>query len=70
MNERIQQLIERACEEIAGTSVHEHPISFSQKLSELIVRECMRVADLPLSADGRYDDRLPSEMIAQHFGVE
>lgn len=41
-----------------------------QRFGELIVRECMREAGLPLSADGKYDHLLPSQMIAKHFAME
>lgn len=41
-----------------------------EKFAELIVRECMKVGDMLNSADGMYDQFLPSEMIAKHFGVE
>ena len=41
-----------------------------EKFAELIVRECMREADLPLRADGKYDHLLPSQMIAKHFAME
>lgn len=44
--------------------------AFRKKFAELIVRECMREADLPLSANGRYDHLLPSQMIAKHFAME
>ena len=44
--------------------------AFRKKFAELIVRECMREADLPLRADGKYDHLLPSQMIAKHFAME
>lgn len=40
-----------------------------EKFAELIIKECMVLSDLPHSVDGKYDDFLPSQMIAQHFGV-
>ena len=40
------------------------------KFAELIVRECMSIADLPNNASGQWDHLLPSEVIGKHFGVE
>lgn len=45
-------------------------VTIISEFAELIVRECMIMSDLPHSADGKYDDFLPSQMIAKHFGVE
>ena len=42
----------------------------AEKFAELIISECMSVADLPNDVSGKWDHLLPSEMIAEHFGVE
>ncbi len=39
------------------------------QFAEMIIRECMRLADRPLEISGLFDDYLPSEMIGEHFGV-
>ena len=41
-----------------------------EKFAELIIRECMSVADLPNNASGQWDHLLPSEVIGKHFGVK
>jgi hypothetical protein len=43
---------------------------FDEKFAELIVRECMSVADLPKNPSGQWDHLESSEVIAKHFGVE
>ena len=40
------------------------------QFAELSILECMRLADRPLGIDGLSDDYLPSEKIAEHFGVK
>ena len=46
------------------------PMEFCEMFAELIINECMIVADLPNDVSGQWDHLLPSEMIAKHFGVE
>jgi hypothetical protein len=48
----------------------EYDNKIKQKFAELIVRECMSVADLPNNASGQWDHLLSSEVIGKHFGVE
>ena len=66
INERIRELIEQAT-----TEEHDGFRYFDKaKFAELIVRECMSVADLPNNASGQWDHLLSSEVIGKHFGVE
>jgi hypothetical protein len=68
MNERIKQLADEAAKYSAvmalptGQSGNE---LFVAKFAELIVKECMKVSNRSLS---KYE--LPSDKIAEHFGVE
>ena len=66
MNERIKDLAKQAtgAEEYDGFRYFD-----KAKFAELIVRECMSVADLPNNASGQWDHLLPSEVIGKHFGV-
>ena len=67
MNERIEQLALQA----GTTGVKQ--VWFTRpelkKFAELIVRECMSIADLPNNASCPTDHLLPSEVIGKHFGV-
>jgi hypothetical protein len=67
MKERIRELAEQAtgAEEYDGFRYFD-----KAKFAELIIRECMSVADLPNNASGQWDHLLPSEAIGEHFGVE
>jgi glutathione peroxidase-family protein len=75
MNQRIKQLAELCYEvkpslvensqKIGNDGVPLYREVFNQeKFAELIVRECMKVAD------DRYQTMFPSEVIAKHFGVK
>jgi hypothetical protein len=71
MNERIRELAEQC--RIEEYNQHGDLIEFGfneEKFAELIVRECMSVADLPNNASGQWDHLLSSEVIGKHFGVE
>jgi len=72
MNKRIQQLAMQAGYVPIPYAEFANSLNelFNEKFAELIIRECMQIADQPLSADGKYDDFLPSQMIADHFGVK
>jgi len=63
MNERIKLLWEEAAKTTQGDSWEEQT-KFMEKFAELIVKECMKVAD------DRYQTMFPSEVIAKHFGVK
>lgn len=69
-----KQLIEQLAEQSYVEVPHERDwdatvkIFDKEKFARLIIQECMTIADLPNSADGKYDAFLPSEMIAKHFG--
>jgi hypothetical protein len=72
MNERIRELEKQATDIVKcglnGTATAE---SFNRKkFAQLIVRECMSLADLPNNTTGQWDHLSPSEVIANYFGVE
>ncbi len=73
MNERIRELAEQAGfqyikdERIGWAGNYNASLP---KFAELIVRECMSVADLPKNPSGQWDHLESSEVIAKHFGVE
>ena len=67
MNQRIKELAEQA----TGAEEYDGFRYFNKaKFAELIVRECMSVADLPKNPSGQWDHLESSEVIAKHFGVE
>ena len=59
MNTKIKELINKVGTDVSGKWVG---IDNVEKLAELIVKECAKVAD------GEWAD--PSHQIKQHFGVE
>jgi hypothetical protein len=63
--DRIDELITQATDDILGVKVLD-----KRMFAELIVRECMSVADLPKNPSGQWDHLESSEVIAKHFGVE
>jgi len=69
MNERIRELVKQA------TTIEEHKWGVSydnfnkEKFAELIVRECMKVADEGM-AQVTMRVEWPSYHIKKHFGVE
>jgi len=67
MNERIRELAEQAT---VWQGMEDGYIFDKEKFAELIVQECMGIADLPNNASGQWDHLLPSEVIGKHFGVE
>ena len=72
MNERIKELIKQATSTLPvnhegyGSKGYIEQVEYfdKEKFAELIVLECMKVAD------DRYQTMFPSEVIAKHFGVE
>lgn len=80
MNERTIELFKQANKEAYELcKKHGHDVGeidttwvsiMSGKLIEMIVQECMSVADLPNNASGQWDHLLSSEVIGKHFGVE
>ena len=74
MNERIKELSKQAWEWAEQQEYKDATQEFSdileQKFAELIIRECMSVADLPKNPTGQWDHLESSEVIAKHFGVE
>jgi hypothetical protein len=65
MNERIRQLVRQAGLDDADFPIENWDNVPLAKFAELIVRECMKVSNLSLSKH-----ELPSDKIAEHFGVE
>jgi hypothetical protein len=59
MNERIKELIKEVGTDVSGKWMN---IDNTEKLAELIVKECAKVAD------SEWAD--PGHQIKQHFGVE
>jgi hypothetical protein len=59
MSERIRELIKQVGTDVSGKWVG---VANSEKLAELIIRECAKVAN------GGWAD--PGHQIKQHFGVE
>jgi hypothetical protein len=70
MNERIYKLAEQAWDATAVSPDFGHPVSFAEKLSELIIQECVDIIT-------PYSWRLPGEeyphpisVIKDRFGIE
>ena len=64
-NDLIKELVEQA-----GFYMTEKNGQALAQFAELIVKECMSVADLPNDVSGKWDHLLPSQVIKEHFGVE
>jgi hypothetical protein len=69
MNPRIRQLAKQAGLDDDMFPLDEWDNPELEKFAELIVRECMSVADLPKNSSGQWDHLESSEVIAKHFGV-
>jgi hypothetical protein len=69
MNKRIDALLVKAGAYFGGDGI-DYSMFDANKFAELIVRECMSVADLPKNPSGQWDHLESSEVIAKHFGVE
>ena len=75
MNERIRQLAEQA-EIYAGEQIDEgadynqYPRYYTEKLAELIVRECANEILKWKSEPFPYDPEFGAKLIKDHFGVE
>jgi hypothetical protein len=65
MNQRIQQLVRQAGLNDADFPIENWDNVPLEKFAQLIVQECMKVSNRSLS---KYE--LPSDKIAEHFGVE
>jgi hypothetical protein len=75
MNERIRQLAEQvgAVQNVLAMGRHDGVLFTEtelEKFAELIVRECMSVADFPKNLTGQWDHLESSEVIAAHFGLD
>ena len=74
MNDRIKELHNLACR----IDMEQHPDAIpdgeriQQKFAELIVKECVAIANRQFSAATGLDDRdcLTAQQMKQHFGVE
>ena len=67
MNERIKLLAEQAWDATAVSKDFGHPVSFAEKLAELIVRECIGIVSDAVDhcePASTYVDK-----IKKHFGV-
>jgi len=69
MNQRLEELARQAGLESFYVEYSPWQVEF-EKFAELIVRECMSLADLPNNTTGQWDHLSPSEVIANYFGVE
>ena len=71
MNERIRQLWEEAAKTTQSDSWEEQT-KFMERFAELIVRECVAIANRQFCAATGLDDRdcLTAHQMKQHFGVE
>ena len=67
MNERIRELAEQAWDTTAVSPDFGHPVSFAEKLAELIVRECINV--IGESRESRQTAMYYRHRIAEHFGI-
>jgi hypothetical protein len=65
MNNRIEELLKQSTYDVLGVKQVDQ-----KQFAELIVRECMSVADLPKNPSGQWDYLESSEVIAKHFGVD
>ncbi len=61
MNERIRELAVQAWDATAVSPDFGHPVSFAEKLSELIIQECV---------DAAFSNGDDISYIKKHFGVE
>ena len=68
MNERIRELKQQAADYVDsidnGIGIEEYREPLDQKFAELIVRECVKIAD------NHYDTKSAIHDIKEHFGVE
>jgi len=67
MNDRIKELLNEATSGLEPDLSLQRTVTLNemQKFAELIIQECMKVSNRSLS---KYE--LPSDKIAEHFGVE
>jgi hypothetical protein len=73
VNELIRELTEQAWDTTAVSPNFGHPVSFAEKLSELIIQECIETVHKRYMGDNNREDmevlRCVSEL-KNHFGVE
>jgi len=68
MNKRIHELRDQAIKYAFDNQ--QSMDGAMDRFAELIIRECMSVADFPKNLTGQWDHLESSEVIAAHFGVE
>lgn len=67
MNEKMKQLAEQAWDATSVSKDFGHPVSFAEKLSELIVREC---CDMIIKLERKYPANLAVREIKKEFGIK
>lgn len=74
MNKRMLQLAEQAWDATAVSPEFGHPVSFAEKLSKLIVKECVQVAGDNATATKDPNIGMAklevAKAIIRHFGVD
>ena len=73
MKELMQKILLKAQQQAAAETIQNslaYKSKVYEKFAELLIRECMSVADLPKNSSGQWDHLESSEVIARHFGVE
>jgi hypothetical protein len=75
MNERIKELAEQAWDATAVSADFGHPVSFAEKLSELIVKQTIHEMTAQMFYYGIDEANNPSfykaiDKTKEHFGVE
>jgi hypothetical protein len=75
MNKNIERLAEQAWDEISVSDDFGHPISFAERLSELIIKECLDCVELIGKTDLHSWSAAGAAIkidrhIKQHFGVK
>jgi hypothetical protein len=69
MNERIKELAEQAWDATAVSPQFGHPVSFAEKFSELIVKECAEVLDETISPPSHPMNSI-GYRLKEHFGIK
>lgn len=71
MNKRLNELADQAWEATAVSKDFGHPVSFAEKLSELIIAECMMLCQTAVgNADYNTGRMHCLNNIKEHFGVK
>jgi hypothetical protein len=73
MNKRMLQLAEQAWDATAVSPEFGHPVSFAEKLSELIIQECIDTVHKRYMGDNNREDREVLRCVSElknRFGVK